>query len=533
MVVYILVGKDCSLNVGAVDPNQSAPSTMYVILPGFLTEVTDISGEGITENNFDGVELARAYYTFDDADRIEDEDPEPEKSNKHWVLKDGDENPIYRGCEGDDYFTLIYEHIIRSYDADGVEDKEPKTEITTYYYGVTHTDGSRSYSGAIMITPQIPFATESIVGGFLNVPENTRDADYVYLDETGHLRLLDYALLRSGTLAYQLGEDYATPAGLDIAAIQSYLDEYVNQRIAFPNANQIQNAENPNIIDITIDITQSDADIEDQILNIYDIDSRFNTAVRINILGSANSSVTINVSDCARVIINPIIEGTPVINLYRSNLYYNATVLNTLNTIADMGLWYEKLHNSDPDITVEGMTVRLVKNPSDFNSDYSIAAAEFWSEDNVNDFHFKVALQSISFSSTGYLTGCTVLVANDTTANIVSTGRFVIHWKDFKLPQGTLTYPEKRFRCAIKVTGQFIHSYKNNDSTNPSYCIQNTSFSLKTQYYEEDLEYLTDGFHTGEGAFLVDAFLVKDADAEDIDVWTKGEYHVFSGKIIH
>lgn len=124
-------------------------------------------------------------------------------------------------------------------------------------------------------------------------------------------------------------------------------------------------------------------------------------------------------------------------------------------------------------------------------------------------------------------------MANDTTANIVSTGRFVVHWKDFKLPQGTLTYPEKRFRCAIKVTGQFIHSYKNNDPTNPSYCIQNTSFSLKTQYYEESLEYLADGFHTGEAAFFVDAFIVKDVDAEDIDVWSKGEYHVFSGKIIY
>lgn len=524
---YILVGSDSSMIEDAVDPLQSAPSTMYVILPGFVTGVKN-EDTADAPNSCTGVQLASFKI---DSETLEDQSTK----EVNTYIKDSDGNYIYRGRKDADYFDFC---VIKT---NGEE--EPEVTETHHYRSVSETDGSLSYSDPILITPQIPFATETMVGGFLNVPENTVDAGYVYLDDTGHLRLLDYALLRSGTLAYQLGENYTVPSGIDIPSIQGYLDEYVNQRIAFPNENQIENAENPNIIDITINITKSDEEDEesdtDKIINIYDIDSRFNTAVRVNILGEADDSVTINISDCAKVIINLQISGNPVINLYRSGLYYDATILNRLNVISDMNLWYEKLKDDDPDITVEGMTARLVRNQNNFNSDYSIADAEYWSPVETNDFHFKVALQSLSFTSSGNISGCTVLVSSDTTANVVNTGKFIIHSKDFILPQGTFAYPEKRFNCPIKITGQFIHSYKNNSSSNSSYCIQNTSFSIKTQYYAENEEYhsstddsISYGSILGEAAFYVDVSLVKCDKSEDIDVWSSGEYHVFSGNLI-
>lgn len=548
---YILVGKDYSMIEDAADPNQSAPSTMYVILPGRVTAISEKGTKGAngnppSEDKYSGVEIAKAFLEYDNTSG-EEERQNPENWNDYWALTDEDGKYVYNGRKNADYFALHYTKITHTFDEEGNETGEPTIEESDYYYEITETDNSLSYSGPILITPQIPFATEQMVGGFLNVPANTLDAGYVYLDDTGHLRLLDYALLRSGTLAYQLGEDMSTPAGLSIEGIQQFLDEYVNQRIAFPNANQIQNAENPNIIDITINITNPDDDSENRVINIYDIDSRFNTAIRVNICGNADSSVTVNISDCARVIVNNTIEGTPTINLYRSKLYYDAVILNTLNVISDMELWYEKFSSSDkgadvePDITVEGMTVRIVKNPGIFNSDDgNITSAEFWSNENSNDFHFKVALQSITFTSSGYVSGVTVLVGSDTTDNVVTTGKFVLHDKDFVIPQGGLRYPEKRFLCPVKVTGSFIRCYKSTDAdSNPAYCIQNTSFSLKSQYYvpqdslvsnDTGIEY---GVHSGEIAFLVDSYLVKSAELEDIDVWSKGEYHVFSGKLIY
>lgn len=108
-------------------------------------------------------------------------------------------------------------------------------------YKVTKT-GKRSYSSAMWLTGSIPLATPSAVGGFYNVPDTYSDAGYVRLNENGHLVLNDYALLRSGVLAYQLGEDFDTSAGAGATGIQEELNQYVNQRVAFPNENHIQNA---------------------------------------------------------------------------------------------------------------------------------------------------------------------------------------------------------------------------------------------------------------------------------------------------
>lgn len=516
---YILVGKDYKLSSEYnTEQGINPPASLYVILPGKVTEISVSGSNGATKPT--GVELERIFKN--EPPVLGSDESSKQTYNSYWNLPSDD--TTYRGVVSRDYFTYVYVPI---------RDDGSEGSPEYYYYVVSATDGLRSYSSAVQITSPIPFANESAIGGFLNVNDSGEylDGGYVILDDTGHLRLLDYALLRSGTLAYQLGENFNVPAGQSVEEVQGYLDEYVNQRIAFPNIKHTQNADDPNIIDITLNLSLSD---EDAVIDIYDIDSRFQTAVRINILGTANGKTTINISDCARVIINPQIGGTPKINLYRSCLYYDYEVLERLSKIADMTLWYAKLHEGDPSILVDGMTIKLADETGLLTSDYNIVSKEFWSTENINDFHFKVALQSLTFSSSGYIVGCGILVGNDSTVNI-KTGKFVIHDTNFEIPQGpnTLRFPKNRLVSTITVTGQFIACYR--DTVNNQYNIQNTSFSLKTPHYTID----ADGMITrnepinGEIAFFIDSFLINATDPEIIDVWESGAFHLFNGSAIY
>lgn len=489
---YVLVAKDTTIISDLNDTmNLTPPSTLYTILGGTVTSIADA-----TATLPDGVCLDTYVQDFDP-----DPDAHQTRNKNWWNLSD------YRGVVGHDYFTLKL--------ATG-----PNT-YSVFYYVVETTDGILSYSAPIQLTGQYPFATEEMTGGFLNAPENYVDAGYVYLDDYGYLRVRDYALLRSGTLAYQLGADYVIEAGLTYDEIQAELNEYVNERIAFPNIQQSLTS-NPNMITITMTLPD-DTDAE-PVLDITGLDSRFNTAVCLNIYGVATNRTTINVSDCAKVKIN-VAEGTPVVNLYRSCVYYDANLLNSLNEIQDMSLWYEKIESLDPDLVVEGMTVRAVADTQVYYSDepdYNVVSSEYWTTDTPNDNHFMVALQSITFGSNGIITGCDILVKNDSTSNITE-GRAI--FKDtFTLPQGpALFYPPNRLNQAIKVTGRFISAYT--ISSPAGYMVQETDFSLATQYVNSVGQVVGNG----EIAFLTNSYAVEVADPEAIAVWEPNSFHHFSG----
>ena len=493
---YVLVAKDSTIISELNDTlNLTPPSTLYVVLPGTVTEIGDAVGGPPS-----GVCLDVYWQEFD---------PNPDAhqtDNKNWWdLSSGQ----YKGVVGEDYFLLKLA-------------TSPNTH-TNLYYPVSATNGLKSYSEPIQLTGQYPFATEEMTGGFLNAPDTYVDAGYVYLDDFGHLRLRDYALLRSGTLAYQLGEDYTIDAGLTIDEIQAELNEFINQRIAFPTIAQSLNS-NPNMITINITLPE-EAEGETPTLEIAGIDSRFNTAVCFNIYGVATSNTVINISDCQKIKL-VIAEGTPTVNLYRSCLYYDASVLNVLNIITDMSLWYEKLQSTDPDIVVEGMTVRAVPDAEAYYSDtvdYNVVSSEFWTSDTPNDNHFMVALQSMTFGSNGIITGCDVLVRNDSTSN-VTEGKAIFHDKNFVLPQGpALFYPTTKLNIPVKVTGRFISAYTT--SSPEGYIVQETDFSLTTPSYSS----IGQVTHNGEVAFLTNSYSMEMADAETISVWEPNTFHHFSG----
>lgn len=465
-----------------------AKATLY----GARLELAEANGALLVTSTPVGVELDSKEVTEDPKTFTIDEINE-----RFWELGNG----RYKGTIGEDYFTLNY-----------INDSK---EVTSYYYIVAET-GPKEFSDAIYLTRELPLAQTDTIGGFLNISDDYTDAGYVQLDDTGHLRLVDYELLRSGTLAYQLGENFTCPSGLTTEGIQENLDEYVNQRVAFPNYNQKQVADLPNVIHVTIDIPEES---ENSTINIHDIDCRFNTSLYLHINGNANKNTTINICDCQKIRIDSNISGEPIINLYRSNLYYDDVVLDYLSTIEDMQLWYERFEEDDPNLVVDNMTVTEVDVP------IIPEELEYWNEKISNDYHLMLALRSLTFSSSGNIIGCSLYVKNDSTYN-VELGKSVI-MSEFEIPQGVgLMYPRSKMVIPLKVTGSFIVAYPSDNG----YIIADTKFTALSQVYDQ---YDTANVATkGSISFYIDADEVANiypSKAESIDGWEPGSFHIFSG----
>lgn len=366
------------------------------------------------------------------------------------------------------------------------------------YYYVVSEEGSRIWSDPIWLTGQIALATTSSVGGFLNVSDSDLDNGYIILNDDGHLQLLDYDLLRSGAAAYQLGENITVSSGLASDEIQEYLDEYINQRVAFPNSNQISNAasstsgtvySDPSVIHLTVDLSAED---DPYTITIDDIDSRFGSSIYLHITGSANSNTTLILSDIQKLRIDNSMEydesDPPIIKIYRCGLYYDASTLNTIaycnrnqdtTGMQDISFWYHRYESTDADLVVNDMTV------SEINAPIISDPIDFWNATSPNDNHFHVALHDITFAHDGTIVGCGLLIANDTTSNIeeghhVSAGTFT-------LPQGDgLQYPERLMTHALKVSGTFESGYS---STDGYYVLQDTIFTALTQTYASSTTY--------------------------------------------
>ena len=490
---YVLVAHDNTV-ISEVNDNAAlgAPATIYVVLPGAVREI------GNFENFLPpGTELDRIYLNQDSGYE------NPWEENNWWNLTGSN----YHGKVDSDYFTMMWSEV----DID-----TNQTVVHPFYYRVTATDGNVAYSDPIILTGQLPFAEEAVVGGFLNVSSSDLDQGYVWLDSEGHLRLLDYALLRSGMLAYQLGEDFTVPAGVTIDQVQAYLDEYVNQRIVFPKTGT--SPTDANVITVTLTLTE---DLTGTI-NLYDLESRFGTAVRLSILGPSTSDVIINVINCEKIMIEPAFECRAKINVYRSCVFYNSGVFARFNEISGLSIWYEAINGFTEDIVVDGMTVRAV-NMDTTNDDVDTTSVEFWEADEQpNDNHLMVGTQSITFAPDGRIIGMSVLVRNNSTSN-VSVGKTIYH-TSFELPQGPALYiPLNRLVQPINVTGQFVSAYPS--ELPEGYVVQDTKFSLATPYYDSNQNLLG----AGDIAFLIDSSVVEVADPTSIDEWDPGTFHSFTG----
>jgi hypothetical protein len=516
---YILVREDYTA-VSSED-SSSAPSTMYFVLPG---GVVSVAPAGVTTTKPAGLKLGvtEALWEGDGSPR-----PSPTSPTAEELLEIFNYTS-YKGTTSD-YFEIIYHN-------------QDDTEQTPYYYPVSAT-GPKTWSEPVLLTGGIPLATDYQVGGFYNASTSSEyvDAGYVYLDDTGHLRVRDYALLRSGALAYQLGESYKIAANSTIEYIQAQLDEYINNRVAF--LDNIPLTSTPVMIDIYIPLPE-----ETGVINITNIDSRFGTGVYIHFtsddLSKDYSNLIINISNCEKIRIDGAVTtltNGPIINLFRTCLYYDASVINYIRNcdpsnardslftnysnftgFEDLTLWYSRFLESDPELVVNGMEIS--------QPDVSMVTEDvsFWDETISGDNHYSYALRSITLSASGKMIGCSLYVGNGSThqdVTDVNTSTHTIIADKFILPQGSaLNYPMACVNDPISVTGTFTNAYM--ASNGVDWIVTDTTFSAKSGVYS-----VADGLKDGSIAFNSATYLVPATytNVDSIEAWGTNEYHIFYG----
>lgn len=512
---YILVRSDYTIYTGSAT-DGSAPSTMYFVLPGVITSVMP---DTMTTTKPAGMRLGNPVGFWEGKGDVPPTTENPTAEDLITLFN----YTTYRGTT-DDYFEIIFYNI-------------DDTVGTSYYYPVSAV-GAKSWSEAVLLTGGTHLATTTQVGGFYNVPNTATDAGYVILDDTGHLRLVDYALLRSGTLAYQLGSDFRAPTNMTLAFVQSTLDENVNARIAFPFQETLNTT--PSMINVYIPLPKDG----DGVLNIYDIDSRFGTGVYLHFITddkvSDYSNIIINIINCEKIRIDSSITSLvsgPIINVLRSCLYYDAGVINYIRTcdydnlravafptysnftgFDNLTLWYARFSDNDPDILVNGMEV------SQPNVAMAAQDISFWDETISDDNHYSYALRSITLSNSGVIVACSLYVSNNSTQTVNTTQHIIIGGK-FVLPQGSsLNYPVACLNSPLQITGTFTTAYL--DRTETKWITTETSFTARSGIYS-----FSTGMADGSIAFDSKTDLIDTTytNVTSIDGWEPGAYHIFYG----
>lgn len=519
---YVLVAQDMTRPM-AVDGRY--PSTAYIVQPGIVSSLgyAGTTGPAQFDNTSESYQLDLDTYLRQVPDGIF----AGAQLNELQLSSDLSASEIetyvssidysnYRGSPNKDYFVARYQQV-----SDNI------VTIKSYFYVVTGNLTSLSYDleNPVHITGVIPFAAESDVGGFLNVPTTYRGGGYVYRDDNGHLRLLDYDILSQGVLAYQLGADITFPAGITAEEINETLDEYVNSRVAFPNAAHILSGGSSSVIQVNINLSDED---DAYTININGIDSRFGTAVKFTFTGTAAAGSVINFVDCEKIKIDvSTLAGDPTINLVNCGLFYSASTLNAIDNISGLSLWYEKENSTDPNLSVDGMTVTLLDEVRVVDGD------EVWSVSVPNDNHYKWGLRSVSFSTNGTIIGAGLLVTDNTTAN-VADGVY-ISVCDFTLPQGIgLTYPESKLTRRIKISGDFVTCYPIDYNNAEGYIVKETNFSALTKVYADygDDSTAEQGVISFKTTVSSATSVVGMNPTKNIDSWLTGSFHCFQGGLV-
>ena len=550
---YILVLEDETVPYDSA--TSGPPSTMYVVIPGLVQSIKlnkSIQGgaDGMESSEITGQSFEGNFFPGTQIDSISYGTPmtnPPKATEVARVYYDNFQDTELRGEVNKDYITL--------------SGLNQSNQNVTYFYVVSKS-GERDYSAPLRITAPVPFATESLVGGFLNVPGDAYGNGYVRMDDSGHLYLVDKDLYNSGILAYTLTEDVNMPSGLTAAEIQETLTEYVNSRIAMPfvadSSAAIDFAEreatrkktytklsssesdagititrpkDPNCVNVTITLSPWDSDNE---IYIRELDSRFNTYVHLHINGSVSSGTRIYIADCAkiRLDINTIDASTnqqalPTIAVYRSNLYYDADVMDAISYMENISLWYDRYEDDAPNLVVDGMTVIC--------QDETIEPTNIQSYDPVYgvDTHYRYALHDITFDTNGYIIGFGLLVGNESTAgdeegSSITTAEFSVPQSDY------FNYPETRLNKSMKVSGSFVAAYEFSGEES-GYVVKHTTFSASTQErVPGSMQNAASGviaFHTKVEKISSVTGLSVSPDAI-LSCWDSKSYHLFKGGII-
>lgn len=583
---YVLVGQDQTVGVMT---DGRYPTTAYVVVPGYLQSGT--SGDSLTyigkinlkigypyavdDSSFGTLdkwtiakqqEIITQYQeiyelAFDTVQRTVPtsciwgaqvgyaditEDQQSSAENGKYAFDDiwGTNIETIRGVPNLDY--LVASHL-KEYDNDGylTQDsfgnvfnehlKYKIKEYTRYFYTPRYAKNDLEYDiNPIFITSSIPLATEDQVGGFLNVSPQELGNGYVYRDDSGHLRLTDYDLLYSGVLAYQLGQDYNEGNGVSLEDLQSIINNYINDRIAFPNAQKLADSINREYslneaYVINIILTLND-DYEGD-LNIFNIDSRFGTKVFLQLLGSCTDKLRVNVVNCERMRIYMGEDVNPELNIDNVDLWYSADILNRANSIKNLSLWYSKFEDTDPNLEVDGMRVYSVDEaiPS--------AAIENFSPYDTRDNHFSYAIRSMTFGSDGCPTGIEIFITDNISDTTYNVGDDITMFANTLIlrPTSAFQFPYEKLKYRLKVSGSFITAYKPSGVSDGSeaWIVKQNQFTLLTNKNDENnvanAEYSVGSISVLSKIEYVTAYTGDSAFESSIESWRPGEWHIFSG----
>lgn len=443
------------------------------------------------------------------------------------------------------------------------DENDPSQIVVDTWYG-TVSVVNEGYSDPIWVTNMIGLATEDAVGGFINVSDSDQGSGYVYRDPEGHLRVVDYERLISGTLAYQLGHDLSL-TNLTIDALQTQLDEYVSDRVAFPDNTQYVTAAasaqpiDPSIINITIEIPDDSQAQTLQQLYISNIDSRFGSSVYLHITGSSAGNTILYIKNCQRLRIDQSIPENLSIQLSNCELYYDPIVIDrirsirvvdgvysTMSSIDGLSLWYEidKTQYADVEearnaaqVVVDGMTIYQKNVPIE-----GVDISSF-GVNNTNDNLFTLGLNSITLDTYGDVVGCGIAIRNNSTVN-VHDGRSAVV-SSFNLPMSRcLAYPLTHMTKPISINGQFSLCYPDSSGTvaDGTHYVENVSFTLTTKAYT-DLDPAPEGaipctLFLNMEVFKITPVVYEQSQSQSVspigyDIYGVGSdsVHVFSGKV--
>ena len=408
----------------------------------------------------------------------------------------------------------------------------------TRYYEVK-TIGTITWSAPIQLSAPLQIATESLIGGFYNIDPSSVDSlgqGYVYADDDGHLRIADFDILAGRTLAYALNYDWRSSSGLDRETLQQELDDYINNRVAFPiNATDpgLYSLSSSYVINIVINLSLAD-DTGDTPLYIHNIDSRFNTAIHITFTGTVGENTKICILDCPRVIIDS--ESTPdeilsKIYVKRCGLYYDANLLDQIsigspfeidNTGANIQLW-----TLDPNLSIADNVVTYLGSPTA----YSIESEVIGTDAIATDVHINYYVQGIAFDTSCNIIGMTMAIADNINVGNMNSGTSDVTYlfgTAFTLPQTpAFNIPETKFIRSIRIDGTYMSMYNIQGTTD--YVVKTNNICIYTGSYDA----LNSVVANGQLVFKSDVSRLPMsgdlAGSSPIDATDNGAWHIICG----
>ena len=382
-----------------------------------------------------------------------------------------------------DYVTVIW-----------TNDTDEDNPVTTTLYYAVKTTGTLGWSDPIQLTEPIVLASENVIGGFYNIDPDSSETlgqGYVYVDADGHLRIADFALLAGKTFAYVISNDWKSSVGLDRETLQLELDDYINNRIAYPMTlldptNFATAGAMPTYsIHIIVNLSLSDDDGSTP-LYIHNISSMFNTTVRLTFTGTVSENTKIFVSDCERLILDAPETILSSIWLKRSELYYDATVLNTINIGGYIGeeLWDAdiRLWTLDANLSIVDNVVTYTGTPTHDMLDMSATGTDGY---NI-DIHIGSYVKGIIFDTSCNIIGMDIAI-EDNIAKTLQHGDLAVTYltaNTYQLPVSGFTIPTKCLTNAIRADGNYISMYYADDPSYPiDYITKSNEICVYIQAY--------------------------------------------------